>query len=81
MTFSQSALSGPEAQSCISRRAILKGSAVMAMGTALPSACNAAVEQAALGISSDLPRKGRVIDCHAPSGTTISSLIRVAGTS
>jgi predicted TIM-barrel fold metal-dependent hydrolase len=37
----------------------------MAMGAALPSACSAAVEQAARSISSDLPHQGKVIDCHA----------------
>ena len=50
----------------ISRRAILKGSAALALGAAaLPLAHSTAVEQSVAGTSSGPLRNGKVIDCHA----------------
>jgi len=65
MTLSQTALSSPASQARVSRRTLLKGSAVMALGAALPSTPGAALAQAAPGTSNDRPRMGKVIDCHA----------------
>jgi len=64
MTIRQSSA---ESQARLSRRTLLKGSAVaLAMGAAaMPSARGAAVERPAPGTPSGTPPKGRVIDCHA----------------
>lgn len=66
MTSSQITLSSLEPQPRVSRRALLKGSAAVALGAAmLSSAGGLAAEQSAPGTSSGLPHKGKVIDCHA----------------
>ena len=61
MSLPQTALCSPESQTCVSRREILKGSAVMAIGAALPSVPDVAVEQP---LRRPLPKR-KVIDCHA----------------
>jgi predicted TIM-barrel fold metal-dependent hydrolase len=55
-----------ESQQRISRRTLLKGSAVLAMGAAaMPLAHGTTVEQSIAGMSSGPLPKGKVIDCHA----------------
>ncbi|HUV64585.1 MAG TPA: amidohydrolase family protein [Sedimentisphaerales bacterium] len=66
MTISQISSGPPAPKPRISRRAILKGSAALAMGAAaLPLAHSTAVEQSVAGTSSGPLGKGKVIDCHA----------------
>lgn len=66
MPISQTPLRSPEPEPHVSRRLLLKSSAVVALGAAaLSSARGTAVEQAASNVSSGLYDKGKVIDCHA----------------
>jgi len=65
MTIPQKKQSIPEHRSHISRRTLLKGSAVAVVASALLSARAAAGEQSIPGESSDPHPKGKVIDCHA----------------
>jgi len=66
MTIPQTTSCPPASQPRVSRRAILKGSGVLALGAmAMQLAHGTAIEQSEAGTSNGLPHKGRVIDCHA----------------
>ena len=65
MTLSQATLSSPELRPCVSRRTLLKNSAATALGVALTSVPGVTAVQPAPDTSSDLPHRGKVIDCHA----------------
>jgi uncharacterized protein len=66
MTILKTTSSSPRPRTHVSRRALLKGSAALALGAAtLPSARGVAAERPALGASSGLQPREKVIDCHA----------------
>jgi hypothetical protein len=67
MTISQTALNSSEHRPHISRRELLKGSAVavVAVGAAAVPSVYAAIEQPVPDTSNDRLYKGKVIDCHA----------------
>jgi len=68
MTIPQTTKGPSEPRSHVTRRTFLKGSAtaVMAIGTTAPAPTRGAVgDQPAPDASNNLPRKGKVIDCHA----------------
>jgi predicted TIM-barrel fold metal-dependent hydrolase len=65
MPISQAVSNASGHQPRVSRRTLLKGSAVAALGAALPLARGAVGEQPASGPSGRPQVKGKVIDCHA----------------